>query len=133
MLKHLSICAALVVLAGPVYAQKQEAVLQEIEVPGAGFDFILAAPAPGRGALPDLGNMPEALVKHLYGGKLVVVFDDARRMLDAADLLQKPICAFDVEGQGGSPRPVALYLVPKGRPIAPGEQVTRAQPAERSR
>lgn len=47
MLKHLSICAALIALAtGSVNAQQQEAVLQKMQVPGAGFDIILAMPKP---------------------------------------------------------------------------------------
>jgi hypothetical protein len=123
MLKHLSICAALVALGiGPLHAQEQEAFLQDIEVPGAGFDFVLAAPNPEAGALPDLGNMPDALVVHLYGGELVLVFDDAEKMLKALDSLKSPVGAFHVEGKA---QPVALYIVPKvrGLPLG-GEMMT---------
>jgi len=109
MLKSLSVFAALVALgAGPVHAQKQEAVLQLVEVPRAAFDFVLASPKPGAGALPDLANTPDALLIHLHGGELAVAFEDAREMVKALDALRSPVWAGSV-GQ----RPVALYLVPK--------------------
>ena len=42
--------------------------------------------------------------------------------------LPNPVCTFEVEGKGGaSPQPVALYVVPKGRPIAIGEQMTNTR------
>ena len=59
MLKHLSVCAALIAFAtGSANAQQREAVLQRIAVPG-GFDIVLAMPKPG-GATYNLGNSPEA-------------------------------------------------------------------------
>jgi hypothetical protein len=120
MLKSLSVFAALVALgAGPVHAQKQEAVLQLVEVPGAGFDFVLASPRPGAGVLPDLGNAPDALIMHLHGDELVVVFEDAQEMLKAIDALRAPVWA-DSAGQ----RPVAFYRVPKGAPITSSGRTT---------
>jgi hypothetical protein len=120
MVKWLSICAALVALGiCPVYAQKREAFLQTIEVPAAGFDFVLATPKPGAGMLPNLGSSPEALVVHLPGDELAVVFEDADKMLQAVDVLKRPVCAFRAGGpNGGSPQPVTLYVVPKGGSLA---------------
>ena len=113
MLKSLSVFAALVALGvGQVHAQKQEAVLQLVEVPGAGFDFVLASPKPGAGALPDLGNAPDALVIHLHGGELAVAFEDAYEMLKAIDALRSPVWAHSV-GQ----RPIALYMVPRAASV----------------
>ena len=56
MLKHLSICAALIAFAaGAASAQQKEAVLQKMEVPGAAFDIILAMPK-SQGATFDLSE-----------------------------------------------------------------------------
>jgi hypothetical protein len=116
MLKYLSILAALVGLGtSPVYAQKQEAVLQHVQVPGSGFDLVLATPRAGAPALPDLGNIPEAFVVHLHGGRLVAIFEDAEAMLRAADSLQSPVFASD---EGTSQQPIAIYAVPTGRRVA---------------
>lgn len=91
MLKHLWICAALVSLGmGPVYAQKQEAVLRHIEVAGTDFNLVLAEPKPGGNVLPDLGNTPDALIVHLHGGTLALVFEDAKQMMEVLDLLRSP-------------------------------------------
>ena len=126
MLKYLSIFTALFALgAGPLYAQEQEAVLQTVEVPGAGFNFVVATPHPEGGALPDLANTPEALIVHLHGGMLALVFDDPSEMVKAFDSLITPVCAFETAGRGGSaPQPLALYIVPKGRATAMSRQTT---------
>lgn len=117
MLRHLSILATLGVLGtGPVYAQKQEAVLQHVQVPGSGFDLVLATPREGAPALPDLGNTPDALVVHLHGGRLVAVFEEAGAMIQAIDTLQSPVFASDAENTGRAP--VAIYVVPKDRRVA---------------
>jgi hypothetical protein len=135
MFKYLSICAAFVALAaGPVYAQKQEAVLRHIEVPGTDFNFVVASPKPGAGILQDLGNMPEALVVHLQGGALAVVFDDAGEMIKALDLLQAPAIDFRVEtDRGGTPQPVALYIVSKVRGLPAGGEMMTLQEFENFR
>ena len=45
MLKHLSICVALIAFGiGSASAQQREAILQKVEVPGAAFDLMLATP-----------------------------------------------------------------------------------------
>lgn len=129
MLKYLSIFAALFALgASPLFAQEQEAVLQTVEVPGAGFNFVVATPHPEGGALPDLSNTPEALIVRLHGGKLALVFDDPSEMVKAFDSLATPVCAFETAGRGGSaPQPVALYIVPQGRVTAMKQTTTEVQ------
>jgi hypothetical protein len=48
MLKHLSICSALMAFTmGSATARQREAMLQRISVPGTGFDIVLAKPKPG--------------------------------------------------------------------------------------
>ncbi len=123
MLKHLSICAVLAALAalgaGPLYAQGREVCLKTVEVPGAGFDFVLATPTLEGGALPNLEDGPDALVMHLRGGKLLIVFDEAGEMVRALDSAASPDCAYEGDGKGGmSLQPVALYVVPKRSQIA---------------
>ena len=117
MLKHLWICAAFVALgASPLHAQEREAVLQTVQVPGAGFDFVLAMPHPERGALPELGNTPEALIVHLQGAKLAIVFEDVDKMVKAIESLKKHVGTFQARVTGGrSLHPVALYVVPMDR------------------
>jgi hypothetical protein len=115
MLKHLSICAALLAFgAASANAQQQEAVLQKVTVPGATFDIILAMPKPS-GTTYNLGNSPEALIVHLIGGEMALGFDGAEKMLKALDSLQLPVCAFHVESKDSKSRkPVSVYIVPKG-------------------
>ena len=78
MLKSLAMCCALVLWAGSSTAREREAILQEIEVPGANFEMLVATVKPG-GAIYELGESPEALVIHLIGAKLWVGFDDAAK------------------------------------------------------
>ena len=115
MLKHLSICAALVAFAtGAANAQQKEATLQKLEVPGSAFDIIVAMPKPG-GVTFDLSELPDALLVHLIGGALALGFDNAEKMLQALDSLRRPIGAFHVDDPAvGSRIPIALYLVATG-------------------
>lgn len=93
MLKHLSICAALMALAtASANAQQKEAMLRRMEVPGAAFEVIVAMPKP-QGAVFDLSESPDALVVHLIGGELALGFDDAEKMLKALDTLRRPVGA----------------------------------------
>ena len=114
MLKYFSICTAFIVIGtGSIHAQQREAVLQTIEVPGAVFDIVLAMPKTS-GATIDLGRSPEALVMHLVGGELALVFESVEQMLETLDVLQTPVGA--VPGQrtdSNSPIPVAVYIAPK--------------------
>jgi hypothetical protein len=115
MIKHLSICAALVACAtGSANAQPKEAMLQRIEVPGAAFDLILAMAKP-QGVTFDLAESPDALLIHLIGGELAVGFDDAEKMLKVLGTLRRPVGALPIESSNDRSRtPVAVYLVPAG-------------------
>jgi hypothetical protein len=89
--------------------------LQKLEVPGAGFEIMLAMPKSADGATFNLGNSPDALLVRLIGGELALSFDSAEMMMKALDSLQLPVCAFHVESTDGRARkPVAAYLIPKG-------------------
>ncbi len=115
MLKHLSICAALVAFGtATVAAQQQEAVLQRVEVTGTGFDIVLAMPKSPARPVYDLSESPDALIVHLVGGELVLVFDDAEKMLKAAEFLGSPVGASHVVSKDGkSSIPFAVYVAPK--------------------
>ena len=119
MLKHLWTCAALAVLGcSPLYAQGREVCLKTVEVPGAGFNFVVATPGQSGGALPNLEAASNALVMHLRGGELRVVFDEAGEMVQALDSSASPDCAYESGGQERvSLQPVALYVVPKSQQI----------------
>jgi hypothetical protein len=113
MIKHLSICAALLAFAtGSANAQQKEAMVQRIEVPGAAFDLILAITKP-QGVTFDLAESPDALLIHLIGGELAVGFDDAETMLKVLGTLRRPVGAVHIESRDHKSRmPVAVYLVP---------------------
>lgn len=113
MLKQFSICAVLLAFGiGQINAQQpqQEAVLQKIELPGAGFDIVLAMPKSPRTPI-DLGSAPEAMVIYLVGGELALTFDSAETMLKARDSLGLPIGAFHTDGRAS--KPIAVYAIPK--------------------
>jgi hypothetical protein len=114
MFKHLTICATFIAFAtGSANAQQQEADLQRLTVPGAGFDLIVVTPKVPA-ATYDLGRSPEALIVHLIGGELALGFDAEEKMLRALDALQMPVCAFHAEGHDTKSRkPVAVYIVPR--------------------
>lgn len=135
MLKYLSICAALVALGvTPAYAQEREAALQRVQVPGMGFDIVLATPHPEGGAVPNLANTPETLVMHLHGGKLALVFDDPWELVKAYDSLRTPVGAFEASiRNGNAPEPIALYIVPKGDTLVPSRNASKTQSGSKSR
>ena len=116
MLKTISIFAALVVLgAGAANAQQQEAVLKKLEVPGAGFDIVIAMPKSHTGATINYDKSPDALIVRLIGGELTLAFEGEAAMLKAIDTLQLSACAFHVESNDRKvSKPVALYVVPNG-------------------
>jgi hypothetical protein len=116
MLKHLSIFTVLSALAAtPVAAYQQEAELQRIEVPGAVFDLVLAAPKSPARVVYDLSESPDALVVHLIGDELVLTFEDAEKMLKAVASLGFPAGVFHVVSKDGKSRtPFAVYAAPKG-------------------
>ena len=114
MLKRVSICAAFIVLGmTSLKAQQLEAVLQRVELPGAGVEVLLAMPKSPATTI-DLGESPDALILHLSGGELALGFEDGRKMLEVMDFLQHPACAFRAHSDGGkSAKPVSVYVVPK--------------------
>jgi hypothetical protein len=113
MLKHISICTVLALLGtSPLWALEQEAALQEVALPGAGFNIVLAT-AKSPAATIDLGESPDAMILHLSGGELALAFEDGAKMLEAFDLLQHPGCAFRASDDGGSAKPASVYVVPK--------------------
>src|SRR5262249_31180400 len=109
------ICAALAVIVGggTVAAQEQDATLRRVEGANAGFGIMLAM-SKGPAATIDFGESPDALVLHLAGGKLALVFESAEAMLDAMDTLRTPVGASRVHHPGsGAAQPLAIYIVPK--------------------
>src|SRR5262245_54576656 len=91
MLRLLTICAMFLVAgANPVQAQYQEAVLERVAIPGAGFDLVVATPK-SENIIYGLDEAPDALVIRLHGGALILEFESAESMVQALDHLQKPI------------------------------------------
>jgi hypothetical protein len=112
MLRFLAIFSAfLVVGASPIQAQHQEAVLQRVAIPNAGFDIVLATPKSGN-IIYGLDETPDAFVIRLNGGALILAFENAESMIRAMDLLQKPIYASWIMSRDGKFRmPISVYLV----------------------
>jgi hypothetical protein len=97
--------------ASPIQAQHQEAVLQRVALPDAGFDIVLATPKSGN-IIYGLDETPDAFVIRLNGGVLVLAFENAESMMRAMDLLQKPIYASSIMSRDGKSRvPISVYLV----------------------
>jgi len=119
MLKYFSISVVLLALgSNPSQAQQQEAMLHRVEVPGAGFDIIVARPK-SPGSTVNLSSSPDALVIQIIGGELALSFDGEEKMLRALDSLQLPACAFQAERANSPSRePVAIYVVPKSQPVS---------------
>jgi hypothetical protein len=113
MLKRILICVAFSILGGtPTNAQRQEAVLQRIGLPGAGVDILLATPK-SPAATIDLSESPEALIVPLVGNALTLVFEDGAEMLAALEPLRYPGCSFLMSSKDGkSTKPVSVYFLP---------------------
>jgi hypothetical protein len=113
MLKTISICAALVIFGtAAANAQQQEAMLQNVELPGTGLDIVLAMPK-SPGATINLAKSPDALVINLIGGELALAFNNENEMLQALESPRRPACAFQTEANDGtSKKPVSVYVVP---------------------
>ena len=114
MLKHVSICAALLAFGiGSPSARQKEAVLQKMEIPTADYDIILAMPK-ASGATFDFGETPDALIIHLIGDELAVGFDSEEQMLKTLSSLLSPVGAFHIrDNENNTTVPVAVYLVAK--------------------
>ena len=109
MLRHLAISGALLVGAMiPADAQQREATLQRIEVPGAPFDLLIAAPKPA-GVIYDLAEAPDALLLNLAGGELAIGFERVDAMLKTLELVRTPVYFFGGRGHTA----ITIYTVPK--------------------
>jgi len=117
MFRRTLICLAVTTLGvTSLDAQRLEANLQRIEVPGAGFEILLATPKTPA-VMINLGESPEALVVPLVGNALTLTFEDGADMLAALEHLRHPGHSFLAPGRDGNPsRAAALYIVPKSAP-----------------
>ena len=113
MLRLLTICAMFLVAgANPVQAQYQEAVLERVAIPGAGFDLLVATPK-SENIIYGLDEAPDALVIRLHGGALILEFENVESMVQALHDLQKPIhSSWTMKKNGKARMPIAVYLVP---------------------
>ncbi len=120
MFTRTSICVAVTILGvTSLNAQRLEANLQRIEVPGAGFEILLATPKTPT-VFINLGESPEALVVPLVGNALTLTFEDGADMLAALEDLRHPGYSFLAPGRDGIPsRAAALYIIPKSVPKGP--------------
>ena len=117
MFKPISICVALTMLgATSLHAQRLEANLQRVEVPGAEFAILLATPK-SPAVIINLGQSPEALVVPLVGNALTLTFEDGAEMLAALEYLRHPGYSFQAPSRDGNPsQAAALYIVPNSVP-----------------
>lgn len=115
MLKYFAICAALLTIgAGSANAQQQDAFVQKIVVPGAGFDIILVMPKPNAATL-NLRGVPDPYIVYPVGDALAFAVDgEVEKMFKDVGSFQFPIAAFQVERPGSKGKDtVAVYIVPK--------------------
>ena len=135
MLKPLSICVALAALGvGPIHAQERELCLKTVEVPEAGFDFVVAAPRRGGSDLVDLAEAPDALIMRAQGGKLMVVLDNTGKAVRALRAWSSSASVSEADGDdAASLQPVALYIVPKSRAIADRGTLVDVRPGAKPR
>ena len=109
MLRQLAISGALLVgTMIPADAQQRQATLQRIEIPGASFDLLIAAPKLA-GVIYDLAEAPDALLLNLAGRELALGFEHADAMLRTLELVRTPVCSFGGQGRTA----ITIYTVPK--------------------
>ena len=109
MLRQLAISGALLVgIMIPADAQQREATLQRIEILGASFDLLIAAPKPA-GVIYDLAESPDALLLNLAGGELAIGFERVDAMLKTLELVRTPIYSFGGKGHTA----ITIYTLPK--------------------
>src|SRR4051812_7202768 len=87
-------------------------ILGKIGGTGLQFRYMLAMPKNPTTTV-DLGWSPDALVLHLIGGELAIVFENFETMFEAMNVLRSPVGAsrvYDLRKVGA--QPVALYVVP---------------------
>ena len=110
---------------GPVVAaQKQEAAMRRVQSSIDGFDIWLTVPKSPARPVYDLGASPDALIVHLIGGELVLVFDDAYDMAGALEILRSPIAASHFVSKDGKSRtPFALYVCQRSSRSCPRKSI----------
>lgn len=105
---------ATVIGAGAAQSQQREAVLQRIEIAGAAFDIVIAAPKPGS-ASADYRATPDPNLVYLGDGSLVFAYTGGGQDPAGDAIFRPPACTFDVERREASTRtPVVIYVIPKG-------------------
>jgi hypothetical protein len=115
MLKHLSIFAAIVVLAaGSAKAQQSDPVWQKVEVPGADFVVVFATTTNPVAANNSLRASPDPLVVYPAGSELAFAVDgEVEKLFKDVGAVQFPACAFRVERKGSKPIAAIAYVLPK--------------------
>ena len=115
MLKQLSICAAIVVLAtGSANAQQSEPLWQKLEVPGADFVVVFATTTNPVAARSSLRDSPDPLVVYPAGSELAFAVDgEVEKLFKDLGAVQFPACAFRVERKGNKPIAALAYVLPK--------------------
>jgi hypothetical protein len=113
MLKHLSICAALIAFgAGTAAAQQanEDIVMQKLDVPGANFHIIVSM-TKSQAKTVRLRGETASWTIYPIGGELAHARSDEIEKL----FNNHPIHAFQVDRSGaGSRQAVAVYLIPNG-------------------
>ena len=115
MLKQLSICAAIVVLAtGSANAQQSEPVWQKLEVPGADFVVVFATTTNPQTANNSLRASPDPLVVYPAGSELAFAIDgEVEKLFKGIGRVEFPACAFRIERKGRKPVAAIAYVLPK--------------------
>jgi len=115
MFKHLSIIAALAVLAtGPANAQQSDPVWQKVEVPGADFVIVFATTKTQVSPTNSLRASPDPLVVYPAGSELAFAVDgEIEKLFKDVGAVQFPACAFRVERMGSKPIAALAYVLPK--------------------
>jgi hypothetical protein len=111
---------ATVIGAGAAQSQQREAVLQRIEIAGAGFDVVIATPKPGS-ASADYRAQPDPNLVYLGNGDLIHAYTGDRQDPAGDAIFSPPASTFNVEHKASGTRtPVVIYVIPKGtaQPVA---------------
>jgi hypothetical protein len=124
--KMICVTVAIVIGGGQAQAQQREAVLQQVDVPYADFNIVIATAKPDS-AMVDYRGQPDPNLVYLAAGDLVYGYTGGRQDLAEEAIFTAPAWSFYVERRDLGPRtPIVIYIVPKGaaltRPRQPGSQ-----------
>jgi hypothetical protein len=102
-------------LTASANVQQPESGMRKVAVPGADFDIVFAMFKSPRDATTDRRDQPNSLLVHSVASELMMAVDgDVEKMFKEVGSSQLPICAFEVEQQGGkAPKAASVYIVPK--------------------